>query len=179
MRTETMMSANGGQPAEQPASAWPDAYRMADANINPLTGLSTDYLNHFNEAIMLLEMVPQVPDCALDLFAWQPMSYREHFAASRLKERDAAISCYEKADPKLRQGLDALANTMTAILTATRDAMQSGLPAADTHRVSRRAVEWLKPLVARAGAVINGADGALNAQDMAPPQDMVDALMRR
>ena len=173
------MSANGGQRAMRPAQPWPDAYRMADANINPLTGLSTDYLNHFNEAIMLLEMVPQVPDCALDLFAWRPLSYSEHFAASRLKERDTAITCYESADPKLREGLDTLANTMTAILTATRDAMQSGLPESDTHRVTRRAVEWLKPLVARAGAVINGAEGALNAPDTSPPQDMVDALMGR
>ena len=28
-------------------------------NINPATGLSTDYLNHFTEAIMLLEIVPR------------------------------------------------------------------------------------------------------------------------
>jgi hypothetical protein len=26
-------------------------------NINPVTGLSTDYLNHFTEAIMLLELL--------------------------------------------------------------------------------------------------------------------------
>jgi hypothetical protein len=173
------MSASGSRLAEQPAHARPDAYRMADANINPLTGLSTDYLNHFNEAIMLLEMLPQVPDCALDFFAWEPMTYSEHFAASRLKERDTTISAYEYADPKFRQGLDTLSNTMTAILTATRDAMQSGLPPHDTDRVARRALEWLKPLVARAGAVINGAEGALKDHDAAQPQDMVDALMRR
>ena len=34
-----------------------EAPRLADANINPVTGLATDYLNHFNEAIMLLEML--------------------------------------------------------------------------------------------------------------------------
>jgi hypothetical protein len=28
--------------------------RLRAANINPRTGLATDYLNHFNEAIMLL-----------------------------------------------------------------------------------------------------------------------------
>lgn len=172
------MSANG-QSAAPPSPAWPDAYRMADANINPLTGLSTDYLNHFNEAIMLLEMLPQLPECTHDLFAWRPMSYSEHFAASRLKERDAAIFGYEQADPKLREGLDTLAITMTAILTATCDAMQSGLPASETERISRRAVEWLKPLVARAGAVINGSVEALETDDMARPQDLVDTLMRR
>ena len=173
------MSARGSQAASRPADPAPDAYRMADANINPLTGLATDYLNHFNEAIMLLEMLPQLPDCALDFYAWEPMTYSEHFAASRLRERNTTISAYQHADPKFREGLDTLANTMTAILTATRDAMQSGLSEEDTDRVTRRAVEWLKPLVARAGAVINGFDGALDDQDETRPQDMVDALMRR
>ena len=40
--------------------------RLADANINPATGLATDYLNHFNEAIMLLEMLSSCPECRDD-----------------------------------------------------------------------------------------------------------------
>ena len=31
------------------------AAKLRAANINPRTGLATDYLNHFNEAIMLLQ----------------------------------------------------------------------------------------------------------------------------
>ena len=31
-------------------------------NINAATGLATDYLNHFNEAIMLLEMLASAPE---------------------------------------------------------------------------------------------------------------------
>ena len=42
------------------------AARLRAANINPHTGLATDYLNHFNEAVMLLEMVPDMPECAED-----------------------------------------------------------------------------------------------------------------
>ena len=49
---------------------------LAEANINPVTGLSTDYLNHFNEAVMLLEMIPVMPECGEDLAAWRPLSYR-------------------------------------------------------------------------------------------------------
>jgi hypothetical protein len=40
--------------------------------------------------------------------------------------------------------------------------------------LAERAVAWLKPLIARAGAVINGGDIAGEA-----PQATVDALMRR
>jgi hypothetical protein len=60
-------------------------FAACDAQINPFTGLATDYLNHFNEAIMLLEMLPRSPDCRNDLLGWRPMSYREHFANSRFK----------------------------------------------------------------------------------------------
>ena len=53
-----------------------DPARLAAANINPKTGLASDYLNHFNEAIMLLEMLASCPECVDDFRAWKPMSYR-------------------------------------------------------------------------------------------------------
>src|SRR5438874_13624036 len=92
------------------------AAELQAANINPKTGLATDYLNHFNEAIMLLEMIPDVPECAEDFLHWQPLSYPEHFMASHFKARDLAISAYNSADPAIREEFDQLTNTMTSIL---------------------------------------------------------------
>ena len=66
------------------------AVRLADANINPATGLATDYLNHFNEAIMLLEMPSSCPECRDDFLGWRPLSYREHFESCLLYTSDAA-----------------------------------------------------------------------------------------
>jgi hypothetical protein len=154
-----------------------DAWRLSEANINPVTGLATDYLNHFNEAIMLLEMLPGSPDCLEDLLAWKPASYREHFAASGFKGRDLAIAAYDAADPALRDTLDGLANTMTAMLEATRTALRSGMPANAANLIAEAAAAWLKPLVARAGAVING-DAESKIDAAAAPQTMVDGLMR-
>jgi hypothetical protein len=153
-----------------------DAPRLAGNNINPATGLATDYLNHFNEAIMLLEMLQSCPDCRDDFLAWRPMNYREHFAASRFKGRDLAIAAYDAADPNLRGCLDTLAGTMTAVLEATRAAMSADMPPESAAVLADRAAAWLKPLVARAGAVINGDAGAglPNA-----PQAVVDGLMKR
>src|SRR5271167_4922918 len=74
------------------------AAALRAANINPRTGLATDYLNHFNEAIMLLEMIPDMPECAEDFLTWSPLSYCEHFMASNFKARDLAIEAYEQAD---------------------------------------------------------------------------------
>jgi hypothetical protein len=151
-----------------------DPSHLAEANINRLTGLSTDYLNHFNEAIMLLEMLKMAPECRDDFLAWQPMSYSQHFAASSFKHRELAILAYETANPAIRRELDTLADTMTEVLMAIREALLSDPPSDASDMLADRAVAWLKPLVARAGAVINGADIAGD-----PPQAMVDALMRR
>ena len=166
--------------AVQAADDWPfpvDAAeaRLADANINPATGLATDYLNHFNEAIMLLEMMSACPDCLGDFLDWRPMSYREHFEASRFKGRELAIEAYEAADTGPRDSLDALAGTMTAMLEATRAAMNAGLPTEAAGSLAGHAAAWLKPLVARAGAVINGEDSAGLS---AAPQAVVDGLMK-
>src|ERR1700688_4485743 len=100
------------------------AARLRAANINPHTGLATDYLNHFNEAIMLLEMIPDMPECAEDFLLWYPLSYREHFMASHFKARDLAISAYDSADPALRAEFDNITSAMTSILTAVSAAMR-------------------------------------------------------
>jgi hypothetical protein len=151
---------------------------LADANINPATGLATDYLNHFNEAIMLLEMLSSFPECRADLFAWQPTSYREHFADSRFKGRVMAITAYDNADADVRRCLDTLAGTMTAVLAATRAAMNADMPPEAAGALAERAAALLRPLVARAGAVINGEDAA-DTGDRVAPQVAVDALMKR
>src|SRR5215831_18093245 len=113
------MTSTAAIAGSSPRPTYPDEARAAllrAANINPRTGLATDYLNHFNEAIMLLEMVPELPDCIDDLNAWQPLSYTEHFQASSFRDRELAIEAYELADPRLRDRLDELANVMNAML---------------------------------------------------------------
>jgi hypothetical protein len=127
------------------------------ANINPRTGLATDYLNHFNEAIMLLEMIPDLPDCAADFLAWRPLSYREHFTASCFSGRDLAISAYESADPVIRTEFDNITATMTSILTAVGEAMRQARHEETRAILAEQAAGWVKPLVTLAGALINGA----------------------
>jgi len=134
----------------------PTADQLAKANINPSTGLATDYLNHFNEAIMLLDLVSTVPDCLPDLMAWRPMSYQDHFASSRFKDRELAVAAYSAADPAARGELERLADAMTAILLATRNAMMVDGCAVETTEEAAKAAAQMRPLVAQAGSVING-----------------------
>ncbi len=148
-------------------------------NINPDTGLCTDYLNHFSEAIMALEMLSAVPESLDDFLAWQPRSYTQHFAASNFKNRDAVIAAYHAADPATRQSLDALVDSMHAMLTATRAVMGVGNNAAAALPLANSAVAGLKPLVARASMVINGRSDNSSKIEAGAVQAAVDALLQR
>jgi hypothetical protein len=132
------------------------AAELKAANINPRTGLATDYLNHFNEAVMLLEMVPDMPDCAEDFLQWRPLSYAEHFTASNFKARDLAIDAYESADPTVRAEFDHVTGTMTSILTAVGEAMREAQQDKTRTKLAEQATSWVKPLVTAAGGIING-----------------------
>jgi hypothetical protein len=132
------------------------AAQLRAANINPRTGLATDYLNHFNEAVMLLEMVPDMPECAQDFLDWRPLSYSEHFHASNFKARDLAIEAYETTDTVIRTEFDNITSAMTSILTAVSAAMREVQQDKTRARLAEQATIWVKPLVALAGGVING-----------------------
>jgi hypothetical protein len=136
------------------------AAHLRAANINPRTGLATDYLNHFNEAIMLLEMIPDMPECAEDFLGWQPLSYSEHFTASKFRARDLAIEAYDSADQGIRAEFDNLTSAMTSILTAVGDAMREARQDRTRAKLAEQATGWVKPLVMLAGGVINGSTEA-------------------
>ena len=159
------MTSTAAKPAKsdrhRPRHASPDevarAALLQAANINPRTGLATDYLNHFNEAVMLLEMVPDMPECAEDFLDWHPLSYAEHFTASNFKARDLAISAYDSADPAIRAEFDNITSAMTSILTAVGSAMREVRQDKTRATLAEQATGWVKPLVALAGGIINGS----------------------
>ena len=167
--TSTATTARSDRPT--PSTSGPiseaRAAQLKAANINPRTGLATDYLNHFNEAIMLLEMVPDMPECAEDFLAWTPLSYAEHFIASNFKDRDLAIEAYEMTEPNIRAEFDKLTENMTSILTAVGTAMREARQDKTRATLAEQATGWVKPLVMMTAGVINGASEANVEQIMA------------
>jgi len=53
--------------------------------VNPASGIANDYLNHFNEILLLIENLPTLlPEMLDELLEWNPVTYREYFAKSQL-----------------------------------------------------------------------------------------------
>lgn len=137
-----------------------NAQRLLEANINPRTGLATDYLNHFNEAVMLLEMIPDIPECVDDFLGWRPLSYREHFTASNFSARELAIGAYDSSEPAVRAEFDNITTAMTSILTTVGTAMRQARHTETRAILAEQAAGWIKPLVTLAGSLINGGNDA-------------------
>ncbi len=169
MTSTASTAARSARPTPPPTGPISEARaaQLKAANINPRTGLATDYLNHFNEAIMLLEMVPDMPECAEDFLTWTPLSYAEHFVASNFKDRDLAIEAYEMAEPNIRAEFDKLTDSMTSILTAVGTAMREARQDKTRATLAEQATGWVKPLVMMTAGVINGASEADVEQIMA------------
>jgi hypothetical protein len=112
---------------------------------------------------MLLEMIPDMPECAEDFLGWKPLSYAEHFTASHFKARDLAIEAYNLADLRIRGEFDNITNAITSILIAVSNAMRQVQQDTTRARLAEQATGWVKPLVMQAGGVING-DGAADVE---------------
>lgn len=75
---------------------------LAPANISPDSFLATDYLNHFNEIVMTLEMAVDMPELMEDAREWEPVSYTQHFEQSGFADKELVIKAYEIAPTSTR-----------------------------------------------------------------------------
>jgi hypothetical protein len=134
--------------------------RASAANINERSLLATDYLNLFNEAMMLLELVPDMPDCIEDLADWQPVSYEEHFRRSGFSGRELAIQAYHLSPPEYRRPFDATIARLGALIMATISGARVMAVRGDSGAVAQivnYAMPSIRQLQETAGAIINGA----------------------
>ena len=77
------------------------------ANISPATYLATDFLNHYNEVAMLIDLLAMDPEVSEDVLEWSPMTYIDHFSQSGFRDRDLAIHAYRQADPQRIRAFEA------------------------------------------------------------------------
>lgn len=147
--------------------------RAHGSNVNEKTLLATDYLNHVNEIVMLLDLVPDAPECLEDCKAWQPLGYQDHFRASNIADRDLAIEAYEFSPPAYKEPFDRLLGEMNRLVAISIERLDQALAESNeeiTRMIAERASRNLQDLIGQASAVINGTDHTVN-------QEQIDALM--
>lgn len=142
--------------------------------------LSTDFLNRFSEALMLIEIATMDDSILADLQAWRCIGYREHFRASPLRCAASALAAYDRIDPArvtafedACRSMARLVRTVTALLAETPQPVE--LPV-----IIEVASEALRRQIGRATQFIN-ANGAIDidAFEDAALQAQIDALLGR
>lgn len=152
---------------------------VTGTNINEETLLATDYLNHFNEVIMLLELVPDMPECLDDVKEWQPKTYAEHFRDSAFSDKELAVLAYENAPNAIREPFDQTTDEINAkvksgiadIETVQKNGMDDHLR--ETVRIITRDIQLLMD---RSSAIINGDYGKEVEVEVTMDQEDIDAL---
>ena len=152
-----------------------DNAALIRANINPVSLLATDYLNHFNEAVMLIELVPDMPDMLDDAKHWTPKDYKQHFHDSNFAAKELVCAAYDRAPDRYRIPFDLAVRTINRRLLQTIADIEAMLPTGHSERLDALVVERcakLKHLIAVAGSIVNGGEAHL--RNAAEPEPVVD-----
>lgn len=140
--------------------------RLAAANISPVTGLATDYLNVFNEVAMLVEMAAMDEGCSAEVLAWAPVPYERHFEQSGFRDKALALEAYAAAPPQARAAFQAACARIEGEVAAIQALIRAGKLDPETAAALAAA---LFDAIAAASAVIDG--GA--ARDQAAVDDLL------
>jgi hypothetical protein len=151
-----------------------DAYhafsaRAQGTNIDPQTLLATDYLNHFNEIVMLLELIPDMPECLEDAEAWAPKSYQDHFRDSQFRDRELAVEAYDHVPQCYREPFDDVISQMNRIVPFGLQRIRESLDAGEPERsrmVCSEVSQRLQKMIDIASAIIHGSTKRLDQAEI-------------
>jgi hypothetical protein len=156
------MTVDGNPMADQFADY---SKKVEGTNIDARSLLSTDYFNHFSSVIMLLGMLPEMPELLDEIDAWTFISYIGHFKASGLDFAPLAIECYDHVPPKLRAKFERKVEEVGNFVEISRLGLRQLLDKGDHDRfveLARRTSRDMQAMVDEGGAIVHGYDDSLD-----------------
>jgi hypothetical protein len=158
-----------------------DLVKQASNLVNPSSGIANDFLNQYNEVLLLVENLPVLlPEMVEELLAWKKKSYEEYFTTSPLPGGDIAIKIYHLLDRGFRNKFEAqiakinkIADKAVAVIGARHQASQE-LNADDVEQFCSQISKTLREEIEGAARLVN------YGLDMAPEtsQALADRLMQ-
>jgi hypothetical protein len=143
--------------------------RLDGTYINGQTLLATDYLNHFNEIVMTLEMVPDFRDLLGEAKDWQPISYTEHFQNSAFSDKDLATEAYALVPERYRtpfeQTIDQVIQLIATVISRLDAAIADGNDDELRH-VATESAHNIQLLLEIASAIIHGSETTMDQAEI-------------
>ena len=135
--------------------------KVQGTNINDLTLLATDYLNHFNEVVMTIDMVPDMPELLEDAHAWKPKTYQDHFRDSSVADKDLAVEVYAHVPPRFKEPFETTVAQVNDLILSTVDILVADSVAGNADMLRENASlrsRMIQKLLDTAGAIIHGSN---------------------
>jgi hypothetical protein len=152
----------------------------AEEIVNPSSGLANDYLNHFNEILLLIENFPSLlPEMFDEILAWQPVGYKDYFMRSPLPGNMRALAIYDGLDPEFRRDFKSMVERLDAIVLHSISIVAALKKADGTLEPDsiRGICEWLghdiRVVLDRLVDLVNHG----HAPALERPQEMADRLL--
>ena len=147
--------------------------RAEGTNVISQTLLATDYLNHFNEIVMLLELIPDMPEMIEEAKAWRPKSYKEHFAASTVADRELAIEACDFVPAQYREPFERTVAQLNDLVALTIGRLEAAIAQGDPEAVRETATTMSRTIQ----RVLSIADGIIHGSEKTMAQEEIDALI--
>ena len=153
---------------QEKCSDWcvrPDDGALLLANVNLESGLATDFLNLFNEYIMLAELVE---DGSMDhdvLSDWLPIDYETHFARSGFEGAQTVLDCFRSLSCDVRHHFDAAVNVLIGFILEHQETASPPIGLMDDIKHNRDIV-----------AAIISEPVSVNSDETEDTQAAIDAL---
>lgn len=168
-------------PARTPPSS-PETIPASKTSADELARahLSNDYLNHYSEVMMLIEMAEMDPEIARELSAWRPQSYPDYFAASRLRRAPDALAGYEALAPDRREAFEAIVDAMDRLALTAITALEPPCETAEAALVAKVTLPAFRGLIDSAATFLNSGGRQLSRDGrVEAAQAVIDRLMDR
>lgn len=149
-----------------------DPGRLKAANINPATGLATDYLNHYNEIAMTIANLGVLPEMREAVLDWRPVAYAAHFIRTRYADGGLAVAGYITAPRDVKAQFLAARDSLDARLADLQRRLESDDGSAEALSAEADAIF---ADIARLGGIINGGQSA-SLLERSAEQALVDSL---
>jgi hypothetical protein len=143
-------------------------------------GLSNDYLNHYSEALMLIELAASDSESAADLAAWRPLGYRVYFENSLLRRAPTALAAYDALPAERRLAFEALTGAMDKLATTAILALQPPCEPEEAALIAGVTLPAFRRLIDRAARFLNS--GGLDAGregEVDEAQRAIDRLLEK
>ena len=147
--------------------------KVAGTNINAQTLLATDYLNHFNEVVMLFEMIADMPELLDEARAWAPKSYQSHFRESTFSDADLAVEAYDHVPDRYRQPFEQTVDQLNRLIVAGVDRLDAAVKDDNLEALREMATTMARAIQ----KVQDVASGIIHGRETPMDQSEIDWLL--